>query len=176
MIEGEGIRLRRAEPEDVEFLISLVTDSDVEPFLAAAGALDEESLRHEVERSQQEPDEFGRFVIEDRRGERWERAGTVRFELVNRRSRIVHLAGLAVHPTARGRGLGDDAARLMQRYLLVDLGYHRLELEVYGFNERAIVHAERVGFVHEGVRRKAYWRHGEWVDGVRFALLQEDLR
>jgi steroid Delta-isomerase len=36
-------------------------------------------------------------------------------------------------------------------------------------------HAERVGFVREGVKRKAYRRHGEWADGVMYALLREDL-
>jgi hypothetical protein len=25
------------------------------------------------------------------------------------------------------------------------------------------------------VKRKAYWRHGEWVDGVLFGLIREDL-
>ena len=52
---------------------------------------------------------------------------------------------------------------------------HIKKLEVYGFNERAIAHAERAGFVREGVRRKAYWRHGEWVDGVLFGLVRDDL-
>ena len=78
-------------------------------------------------------------------------------------------------PAFRGRRLGDDAARLVQRYLILELGYHRLELEIYGFNERAIAHAERVGFVREGVKRRAYRRRGEWVDGVLFALIREDL-
>jgi RimJ/RimL family protein N-acetyltransferase len=59
--------------------------------------------------------------------------------------------------------------------LLDDLGYHRLELEIYGFNERAMRHAERAGFVREGVKRKAYQRHGEWVDGVLFGLIPDDL-
>ena len=57
----------------------------------------------------------------------------------------------------------------------VDLDFHRLQLEIYGFNERAIQHAERSGFVREGVKRKAYWRHGEWADGVQFGLVREDL-
>jgi hypothetical protein len=25
------------------------------------------------------------------------------------------------------------------------------------------------------VRRKAYWRHGEWVDGIDYAIVREDL-
>ena len=71
--------------------------------------------------------------------------------------------------------MADEAARLFQRHLLFDLGYHRLQLEIYGFNERAMAHAERAGFVREGVRRKAYQRHGEWVDGVIYGLVREDL-
>ena len=71
--------------------------------------------------------------------------------------------------------MADEAAQLFQRHLLDDLGYHRLQLEIYGFNERALAHAERAGFIREGVRRKAYWRKGEWVDGVIYGLVREDL-
>ena len=75
----------------------------------------------------------------------------------------------------RGRGVADEAARRFQRYLIFELGFHRLELACYGFNDRAIRHTERVGFVREGVKRSAYMRHGEWQDAVQFALLREDL-
>jgi hypothetical protein len=87
----------------------------------------------------------------------------------------MHLERLAVHPVFRGRRVADDAARLFQLHLVRELGYHRLQLEIYGFNERAIAHAERVGFVREGVRRRAYWRHGEWTDGILFGLLADAL-
>ena len=102
-------------------------------------------------------------------------AGIMGFQVENRRSRIAWLGGLAVHPAFRGRRVADAAARELQLHLVRDLGYHRLQLEIYGFNERAIAHAERVGFVREGVRRKAYWRHGQWVDGIMFGLVREDL-
>ena len=104
-----------------------------------------------------------------------ERAGVLGFEERSDLHRIADLGGLAVHPGFRGRGIADEAARQLQRYLLIELGYHRLELKCYGFNERAIRHSERVGFVREGVQRRAYMRHGEWQDAVLFALLREDL-
>jgi RimJ/RimL family protein N-acetyltransferase len=128
-------------------------------------------VRALVDRSQHEPDVFGLFVIEVD----GEPAGTMDFEVVNRRSSIASVGGLAVHPRFRGRRVGDEAARLFQRHLLVELGLHRLQLEIYGFNERAIAHAERVGFVREGVKREAYRRGDGWVDGVLYALLREDL-
>jgi RimJ/RimL family protein N-acetyltransferase len=169
------VRIRRATEDDLDFIVSLLNEEDVEPFLAASRARDPESVLEEIGESERVPDEKGVFVIEVPDGEGWARAGTMAFMLANRRSRIAQLGGLAVHPDFRGRRLSDDAAQLFQRHLIFDLGFHRLQLECYGFNERAIRHAERSGFVREGVKRKAYERHGEWVDGVLFALIREDL-
>jgi RimJ/RimL family protein N-acetyltransferase len=143
----------------------------VQPYLAAVRAQDRDAVLAEIERSERDPAEFGVFVVEVA----GERVGTMAFEVANRRSRIAHLSGLAIHPDFRGRRLADEAARRFQRHLLLDLGYHRLQLEVYGFNERAMRHAERVGFVREGVKRKAYRRHGGWWDGVLYGLIREDL-
>ena len=175
VVEGDGLRLRRATADDVDFLLELETDEDVEPFLEAGLARTREEVVDEIERQRETPRDRGRLVIEVERNAAWSRAGTMSFELVNRRSRIARLGRLAVHPRFRGQHLSDAAARLLQRHLLFELDYHRLEVEIYGFNERAQRHAERSGFVREGVRRKAYWRDGEWVDGVVYGLVREDL-
>ena len=171
----DGLRLRRATRADVEYLLELVTHEDVEPFLAGRSARTREELLAEIERQEEEPREFGRLVIELSEDGEWHRAGAMGFEVSNRRSRIARLGRLAVHPDFRGRRLSDAAARLLQHYLLIELDYHRLELEIYGFNERALHHAERSGFVREGIKRKAYWRHGAWTDGVLYGLIREDL-
>jgi RimJ/RimL family protein N-acetyltransferase len=175
VVLGDGFRLRRATLDDVDFLARLAAHDDVEPFLSVRRAREPEAVREEIERSLAEPEETGRFVIEVEENGEWRRAGSMGFDLANKRNRIANLGGLAVHPEYRGRKLSDEAARLFQRHLLVELDFHRLQLEIYGFNERAIEHAERSGFVREGVKRKAYWRHGEWADGVQFGLLREDL-
>jgi RimJ/RimL family protein N-acetyltransferase len=165
------VAIRRAEPRDVPFLAALAVDVEIEPFLSGRAARDEESIGDEVERSSREPEAFGRFMIEvDGRP-----AGMLGFTRIHEQARIARLAGLAVHPDFRGRRVADEAAQLFQRHLLLEAGFHRLELEIYAFNERAIAHAERAGFVREGVRRRAYLRHGEWNDAVLFALLAEDL-
>jgi RimJ/RimL family protein N-acetyltransferase len=166
-----SVSIRRAEPADLDFLLELMTHDEVEPFLAVIRPRDREGVLVEIERSQAEPQEFGRFLIEVD----GQPAGSMGFQVANRRSRIADLGSLAVHPTFRGRRLADEAAQLFQRHLLDELGYHRLQLEIYGFNERAMAHAERAGFVREGVRRKAYWRNDEWVDGVLYGLVREDL-
>jgi RimJ/RimL family protein N-acetyltransferase len=170
-----SLRIRRAELRDADFLVALAGHEDVEPFVAPSAASDRGTVLAEIERSRAEAEEFGRFVIEVEEDGGWRRAGALGFHRVSLHSRIARCEGLAVHPDFRGRRLADEAARLLQRELFDRLGYHRLELECYGFNERAMRHAERVGFVREGVKRRAYWRHGRWNDGVLYGLLSEDL-
>ena len=165
------VRLRRAGADDLDFLEDVFSNDDVRPFLAAGKPLDREALASELERQNEEPQAYGRFVVELD----GEPAGTLAFERLNVRSRIARCGGLAVHPRFRGRRLADTAARLFQRHLIFDLGYHRLEMVVYGFNDRAQRHAERAGWIKEGVKRKAYLRGDEWVDGVMYGLVREDL-
>lgn len=170
-LAGDGFVLRRATPDDLDFMVDLGAHQDVEPFMAAMGARTAEEVGEELRQAEAEPDLYGRFIVEVD----GERAGVMAFEVSSRRSRIANLRGLMLAPDFRGRGIADAAARLLVRHLIFDLDYHRVQLECYGFNERAIRHAERTGFVQEGVKRKAYWRHGEWVDGVLFGLVREDL-
>ena len=166
------VAIRRARPDDLDFVAALVKEDDVEPFLAAARPSDRESLAADIARSDQEPETFGVFVIEVD----GDLAGVMRFSSRGGKNRIADLGGLAVHPDFRGSKIADEAARLFQRHLFDNLGFHRLQLEIYGFNERAMGHAERSGFVLEGRKRRAYLRHGEWVDGVLYGLTVEDLQ
>ena len=163
-----SVSIRPAGAGDVDFLVELYNDDDVRPFLATGGSYDRAGVTAKLE---QDPERGGVMVVElEGRA-----AGAMVWELTNRRSLIVHVSGLAVHPAFRGRRLADDAARLFQRYLLHERGFHRIELEVYGFNERAQRHAERSGFIREGVKRQAYRRGDGWVDSVLYGLVADDL-
>ena len=166
-----SVTVRRAIPEDVPFLVGLVTHEDVAPFLASVGATTEAEIAAEVARSLAEPEDYGVMVF----AVEGERAGTATWERVNRRSQIASVGAFALDAAFRGRGLGDEAARVLQRHLIRELDLHRLQIEIYAFNERALRHAERAGWVREGVRRKAYRRDDEWVDAILFGFVAEDL-
>jgi RimJ/RimL family protein N-acetyltransferase len=162
------ITLRRATPDDVDFLVELVGDEETRRFLGNRVSDTHEQVQADLARPE---DEFGWYVIEVD----GERAGCVAYERLSEAHRIAQGGRFAIHPRFRERRVGVEAARLFQRLVLQELGFHRLEIQIYGFNERAIAHAERSGYVREGVKRRAYRKDGEWVDAVLFALTQEDL-
>jgi RimJ/RimL family protein N-acetyltransferase len=169
------LRLRRATAHDVDYLLALQAEADVAPFLSAGRADTREELLAEAERSLDEPEAFGRLLIETPFEQEWRLAGAIGFERTNRRSCIARLGGLAINPGFRGRGLGAKAIRELARVLFGELGYHRLEAGVYGFNERGLAVVESAGFVREGIKRRAYRPHGEWVDAVELGLLADEL-
>jgi len=166
-----SVVVRAATQADAPYLGALFRHADVAPFLASIRPSSDEAVAAEIARAHDDPDGYGVVVFEV--DGRW--VGTATWERVNRRSRIASVGGFVIDPEHRGRGLSVDAARALHAHLF-GLGFHRLQMEVYGFNERALSHAERSGWIREGVRRKAYRRDDEWVDGVLFGLVEEDVR
>ena len=73
-----------------------------------------------------------------------------------------------------GKGYGTEATRLLLRYAFEELNLHRVELEVYDFNTRAIRAYEKAGFRREGTRRQALYREGSWHDIHLMAILKEE--
>ena len=54
-----------------------------------------------------------------------------------------------------GKGIGSWAVRMTRDFAFEALGLHRLELDVFSFNPRAVRAYEKSGFRREGVRREA---------------------
>ena len=79
-----------------------------------------------------------------------------------------------IGPRGRGRGIGTEATRLIVGYAIEQLGLHRIQLEAYADNHRALRVYEKVGFVVEGVRREVQVRDGEWADEVLMAVLDHE--
>jgi len=82
-------------------------------------------------------------------------------------------AGLRISlvAAARDRGLGSETLRLVLAHAFGPLGLHRVSLEVFDFNARAIRAYEKVGFRHEGRMRDALWWDGAPHDTLLMAVL-----
>ncbi len=114
------------------------------------------------------------MAIVDRETEEW--AGEV---VINDVDDVNQSCGfrIALTRAARGRGLGSEATRLIVGYVfdrVQEPSIHRIELEVYAFNERAIRTYERAGFVREGVRRDALHQDGRFHDAIIMSVLRTD--
>lgn len=81
---------------------------------------------------------------------------------------------IAVDADYRDRGVGTEAMRLAIDYVFESLPIHRLSLEVFSFNPRAIAVYRKLGFVQEGVLRDALHWDGEFHDTILMSILRPD--
>lgn len=83
--------------------------------------------------------------------------------------------GLVIGDVNRhGQGYGTEATRLVLKFAFQELNLNRVDLSVVGSNWRAIRVYQKCGFVPEGCLRQAVYRHGQYEDEYRFAILRED--
>lgn len=71
-----------------------------------------------------------------------------------------------------GKGYGTDAIRVMLRYAFRELNLHRISLDVFEYNSRAIKSYEKAGFKVEGRKRKIVQRDGRRYDVICMGILR----
>jgi RimJ/RimL family protein N-acetyltransferase len=172
VIWGEKVGIRPLLPTDAGLLRRFMTDPEVvhllyeeegsepPPTLLLAGAIGLNWLnaRHDygiVERD-------GRLI------------GSVRLWRISDRNKSACLTIFIGDKNRWGQGCGTDALRVLLRQAFGPLNLHRVELNVFDFNERAIRSYEKVGFVREGVRRQALVRWGKYHDVLVMGVLREE--
>jgi RimJ/RimL family protein N-acetyltransferase len=77
-------------------------------------------------------------------------------------------------PEFWGSGYGTEAMQLVLRYAFEVLSLHRVTLNVFEFNTRAIRSYEKAGYRIEGRQREAMLRDGRRWDILFMGVLRED--
>ncbi len=88
---------------------------------------------------------------------------------VNRSAEI----SLYIAPEAQGRGIAPHAFRCIVLHGFLNLGLNSIYADVFAGNPVTKV-LDKVGFRHEGTRRQAYWKDGQFTDAHFYSILAED--
>ena len=72
------------------------------------------------------------------------------------------------------KGYGTDAMRVILRYAFIELNLHRVSLNVFEYNQRAVRSYEKAGFNHEGRVRQFLNRFGQRWDLIHMGILREE--
>ena len=166
-----SVSLRGATSADVPYLVDLLGSEDVAPFLAAVRAFTEEAVAEEIERSEREPEAFGVLIFEVD----GEAVGTATWERVNRRSRIASVGGFAIDPASGGRASASRPPGRSSVTCSATSASIGSRWRSTGSTSARSGTPSAPGGSARACGVKAYWRNDEWVDGVLFGLVAEDL-
>lgn len=166
---GGPIRLRPATPSDAEAILPWLNDPEITKNFAGFG----EPITLEVERAflakMAVSGEDRLFAIEAVEG--GPVIGTVGLHRIYWPARNARLGVMIGGQETHGRGLGQEALRLVIAFGFRALGLHKVWLVHYSENGRMRHIAGKLGFAQEGVLRDEYFHAGRYHDMVRHALL-----
>ena len=176
-LTGRGILLRRATDDDVLPLWEAAVASKAElipwlPWCHEHYSLEETAQWLALCREGWDSRESFYFVVTDEvSGSIIGACGLHRVDWPNRRADL----GYWVRSGAQGSGVATEAARLLARYGLEELGLARLEIIVECGNAASERVAGKVGAKREGVLRHRLWLRECSHDAVSYSLTVEDL-
>ncbi|MER7054736.1 MULTISPECIES: GNAT family protein [unclassified Streptomyces] len=171
VLTGDRTVLRPFTEADADRMWEIINDPEVEHFTGSPGhELTPGVLRDWYGSRSAQPDRLDLAVTDPADGELLGEVVLNEWAPEERSCTFRTLMGAR----GRGRGIGTEATRLIIGHGFEELGLHRIELEAYGYNHRALRVYEKVGFVTEGVRREVEWRDGAWVDEVLMAVLDHE--
>ena len=84
--------------------------------------------------------------------------------------------GFAIGSAFWGTGIFKASADLVLEFAFETLGVHRLEARAAMRNGRGIGALRKIGAVQEGLLRRSFLRHGEYLDQALYAILSDDWR
>jgi len=172
LLEGKLVRLRARDPEDEPHLFQWFNDPEVTQYLTLRYPLSHAQEAEFIAKSASISYERASFAVETIAEKRL--IGGVGLEHVSPENRGAVL-GIAIGDKQFwDGGFGTDAMRVLCRFGFAMMNLHRIELEVFAENARAVHVYEKVGFRIEGTRRQASFKFGRYQDLHVMGLLEEE--
>jgi RimJ/RimL family protein N-acetyltransferase len=100
--------------------------------------------------------------------------GFIRLNCLTGSSRNVWLRMIIGDKNSWGGNYASSALHAVLEWLFYELTIHRVSLETYSTNKRALRFFEKMGFKREGISREAHFADGRYYDIICFGLLKNE--
>lgn len=174
MYHGTLVRLRASEPRDADAFYQWFNDIEATAGLGIRYPVTRQRQRDLVASRGRPSFAAANFSVETHDGTLLGTCGL--FDTTPAENQCAELGVALTNKAAWGRGYGTDTVRTLCRFGFEEMNLHRIELLVFAQHTAARRVYEKVGFVEEGVARKAHWGDGDWYDDVHMGLLRTDFR
>lgn len=174
IIYGERIRLRRPERDDLSLFVAWINDPEVTKGLTLylpMAMWEEEAWFDNLSKR---PPEERPLSVEIRDGDSWRIIGNTSFFKIDAVARSAEVGIMLGDKTVWNQGYGTETMRLLIKHGFEALNLNRIQLHVYEDNIWAIRTYEKVGFVHEGHKRQALYKHGKYKDVLIMSILRNE--
>lgn len=174
-LNGNVVYLKKLDKEYIEEYWENFKNTSIETmiFTGSAQAFNKTEIENYIDRVAADSDRVD-FLIFSKQDNKL--VGEVVINEVDRNNRCGNIRILINKKEDFSKGYGTEAMILALNYGFGMFNLHRIELEAYPFNNRAIHVYEKIGFKREGIRRDgAYYNH-KYYDMITMSFLENEFR
>ncbi|WP_286906041.1 GNAT family N-acetyltransferase [Clostridium sp. UBA1652] len=174
-LNGNIVYLKKLDKEYTEEYWDNFKNTSIETmiFTGSAQAFNKTEIENYIDRVAADSDRVD-FLIFSKQDNKI--VGEVVINEVDRNNRCGNIRVLINRKEDFSKGYGTEAMILALNYGFGMFNLHRIELEAYPFNNRAIHVYEKIGFKREGLRRDgAYYNH-KYYDMITMSFLENEFR
>ena len=172
MLQGQKTTIRPLEEEDAELLFSWYNNQDVNLWSTGAWPFNTMlSMQDIIERFIERDPDCTRYGVLAENGQL---IGTIGFRELNIPARSATVFVTIGDQAYWDRGYGSDALITLCRFLFLQWNLHRLSLDTWEGNGRALEAYQKAGFRVEGRQREARYVLGKYRDAILLGLLKDE--
>jgi methionyl-tRNA formyltransferase len=169
-MKTDRINLRPLRKSDSHLLYQWITDRDLVRFNSSYFPVSEADHEDWIEKMIREHSELVIFVVEEKKEKK--AIGICQLFNINWVYRNAELQIRIGDGDYLARGYGSEAVSMLIQFGFNDLNLHRIYLQVFASNQRAINAYKKCGFKQEGVARESAIIDGSWVDIIKMGIIR----
>ncbi len=171
ILTGKQVLLRPVKLSDAKRFVKWFNDPQVNKFMFVRGITLAEEKKYILNRIQGKVKDVLHFCIDTQTGVH---IGAVSLESIQKRNKNASFGIIIGDKNYWSKGYGEEASRLILDYGFKKLKLHRVELDVYSYNHRAMGLYKKLGFKKEAVRREHNFYNGKFYDTIIMGLLDRE--
>ncbi|MGC5327936.1 GNAT family N-acetyltransferase [Brevibacillus sp. SYSU BS000544] len=170
---GERVYLRPIGLDDTERYFQMLFQSETRKLTGTQKSFTREQIYRYIDGKSQDSSSLLLLIAHK---ETNEVIGDVAIQDIDSMNRNANIRIAIDHSEHQGKGYGKEALLLMLDYGFGILNLHRIELNVFSYNDRAIHVYEKLGFKREGVQRDALFYNHQYHDSILMSILEDEYR
>ena len=163
MLMGEKVNIRPLQRNDLEWF----TDWNNDPEYKGPYEPLENNTLEEIQKWFDSEKKTESWVITDKQG-------NPMGQIITGPQGDYYWLGYILHPDHRGHDYTTEAVKLLVVHLFSTKNIVRIQAECNPENRASIRVLEKAGFTYEGLKRKAAYIQGVYMDGAIYSILREE--
>ena len=168
---GKRVNLTTITKNDLKTLQKWRNSNEIWPYNSQYILLNMNNQKQWYEKNLEKKSNRIMFIITNKLGKAIGICGLID---INSKDKSASIAIIIGEIKYHNKGLGKEVLQLLVSYGFTKLKLHKIDAEVFAYNQKSIILFKKMKFKQEAIMRDCLWRYNKWWNIYKFSLIQNE--